>query len=204
VNIDGTISIDMDYILKNKGIKAIVPNGDMMFKIHGGGYNYVHGGASLQKIAVPLIKYQHVRKDKAKEKDINRPVKVELISTSRKITNNTFTLKFFQTEKVLGKLKPARLKVAMYDNDETISQERLLIADKTSDNAEDRELKLNITLKPGKYPRDKTYYLKITDSETGIETGQPVPYEINIAISMDFEDFLIAISYKLASASTLW
>ncbi|HPZ10433.1 MAG TPA: BREX-1 system phosphatase PglZ type A, partial [Candidatus Eremiobacteraeota bacterium] len=82
----GTISIDMDYILKNSGIKAIVPRGDMRFKMQGGGANYVHGGASLQEIAVPLIKYQHVRKDKAKEKDINRPVKVELISTSRKIT----------------------------------------------------------------------------------------------------------------------
>ncbi|OQA11891.1 MAG: PglZ domain protein [bacterium ADurb.Bin363] len=188
----GTISIDMDYILKNSGIKAIVPRGDMRFKMQGGGANYVHGGASLQEIAVPLIKYQHVRKDKAKEKDINRPVKVELISTSRKITNNSFTLKFFQIEKVWGKLKPAKLKVAMWDTEknEVISQEKLLIADKTSDNAEDRELKLNLTLKPGDYIKGKDYYLKMIDSETGLETGHSVPYQINIAISMDFGDFL--------------
>lgn len=192
LHIDGAISIDMDYILKNSGIKAIVPNGDMRFKMQGGGANYVHGGASLQEIAVPLIKYQHVRKDKAKEKDINRPVKVELISTSRKITNNSFNLKFFQIEKVSGKLKPGKLKVAMWDTEknEMISQEKLLIADKTSDNAEDRELRLNLTLKPGDYVKGKDYYLKMIDSETGLETGHPVPYQINIAISMDFDDFV--------------
>jgi uncharacterized protein (TIGR02687 family) len=188
-NIEGTISINMDYMLKNKGIKAIVPNGDIRFKMQGGGANYVHGGASLQEIVVPLIKYQHVRKDKATKKDINRPVKVEHIYLARKITNNSFILKFFQIEPVSGKLKPAKLKVAIWDKDEMVSQEKLLIADKTSDNAPDRELKVNMTLKPGKYDKGKDYYLKIIDSDTGLEICQPVPYQINIAISMDFDDF---------------
>ena len=189
VNMDGTVSISMDYILKNKGIKAVVPNGDIRFKMQGGGANYVHGGASLQEIVIPLIKYQHVRKDKATEKDINRPVKVDHIYLARKITNNSFTLKFFQIEPVSGKLKPAKLKVALWDKEEMVSQEKLLIADKTSDNAPDRELKVNMTLKPGKYDKEKDYYLKIIDSDTGIEICQPIQYQINIAISMDFDDF---------------
>lgn len=181
----------MDYILKQDNLRAVVPNGDIRFKLQGGGSNYVHGGASLQEIAVPIIKYQHVRKDKATEKDINRPVKVELISTSRKVTNNNFILKFFQSEKVGGKLKEAQLKVALWDGEknEMVSQERLLLADKDSDNAEERELKLYLTLKPGKYDKTKDYYLKMIDSETGLEIAS-VPYQINIAISMDFDDFI--------------
>ncbi len=189
INIDGTVSISMDYILKNKGMKAVVPNGDIRFKMQGGGANYVHGGASLQEIVIPLVKYQHVRKDKATEKDINRPVKVDHIYLARKITNNSFTLKFFQKEPVTGKLKPAKLKIAIWDKDRMISQEKLLIADRTSDNAEDRELKVNLSLMPGKYDKEKDYYLKMIDSDTGLEICQPVQYQINIAISMDFDDF---------------
>ena len=106
------------------------------------------------------------------------------------ITNNNFTLTFLQTERVYGKLTPNKLKVAIWDieKEEKISQEKLLIADKTSERAEERTIKIPLTLKSGNYDKNKNYYLLMIDNETGIERLR-IPFQINITISNIFEDF---------------
>jgi hypothetical protein len=68
------------------------------FKTPGGGQNFVHGGASLQEIVIPLINYRNDRKKD--ERRLISKVDVKLTNTSRKITNSLFSLDFFQTEKL--------------------------------------------------------------------------------------------------------
>ena len=63
VDLPGTINLRLDYIFgKDCGLTVCVPRGDNRFKTPGGGQNYVHGGASLQEIVIPLIKYRNDRK----------------------------------------------------------------------------------------------------------------------------------------------
>jgi uncharacterized protein (TIGR02687 family) len=185
---EGLWSCPLDYILKNSLVAAL-PQGNIRLSGKGGGVNYVHGGAALQEIVLPLIKYHHVEKGKAKGEDLNRPVEVELISTSRRITNNHFSLQFFQTEMISGKLKPRRLKVALYDSQKAakISNEQMLIADHTG-SPEERTFKLNFTLKSGNYDKTSDYYLLLIDEQTGLEYSS-IPFQINIAIANDFDDF---------------
>jgi uncharacterized protein (TIGR02687 family) len=187
----GILSINMDYLLGDGcGLRAIVPRGMQRFKIQGPGANYVHGGASLQEIVIPLIKYKNVRGSKIREKML-RKVDVKLTNTSHKITNNTFTLQFFQTEKVSDKRIPRKLLVAMWDmvdGEKKISNEKPIIADKTSDRADERTFSIRLTLKGGNYDSNRDYYLRLIDDELGTPYDE-IKFKISLGIANDFDDF---------------
>ena len=69
--------ISMNYLLGDETrLKAILPKGVIRYKVQGAGANYAHGGASLQEIIVPVIKFKYVRKSEY------RPTKVQV-----KLTN---------------------------------------------------------------------------------------------------------------------
>ena len=175
----------MDYLIANQEkYYAIIPNGIIRFKTQGGGINYVHGGASLQEIVIPLIDYRHIEKSAAKEKDINRPAKIELIDTYRKITNNSFNAKFFQVDKITDKIYPIKLKAVFWDLEgtgEKISNEQVCVVDKNSDIADERIINLRFILKQKKFDKDKDYYLILSDEKTGLE-HMKISFKIDILI----------------------
>ncbi|MHB8276474.1 MAG: BREX-1 system phosphatase PglZ type A [Candidatus Humimicrobiaceae bacterium] len=181
----GVISINMDYLIANQEkYYAIIPNGILRFKTQGGGINYVHGGASLQEIVIPLIDYRHVEKSAAKEKDINRPAKIELMDTYRKVTNNSFKVRFFQVDKITDKIYSIKLKAAFWDLEgtgEKISNEQVCIVDKNSDIADERIINLRFTLKQKRFDKDKDYYLILLDEKTGLE-HMKISFKIDILI----------------------
>lgn len=187
--VDGTVRISLKYLLGQDTIyNVIVPRGVSRFKTQGAGALFVHGGASLQEIVVPLIKYRLIKTSITNKETIGK-VNVELTNTIRKITNNAFTLSFFQTEKVDAKILPRTLRVALWDeNGEKISTEAHLIADKTSDRADERTFKTRLVLRGGTYDRHKKYELKLIDEELAVEY-RSIPFEINLGITNDFDDF---------------
>jgi uncharacterized protein (TIGR02687 family) len=189
---DGVISINMNYLLSNEEqYYAIIPNGILRFKTQGGGIKYVHGGASLQEIVIGLIDYRHIEKHAAKEKDINRPAKIEIIDSYRKITNNSFNIRFFQVDKISDKIYPIRLKAAFWDlggSGEKISNEQIFVVDKDSDNADERIISLRFTLKQKKFDKEKNYYLILSDEKTGLE-HMKISFKIDILIENLFGDF---------------
>ncbi len=170
----GTFAIDMNYISEGK-YKVIVPKGGHIFKTPGAGLNYVHGGASLQEIVIPLIKFK-AKKEYKKEK-----VEVKLTNTTRKITNNKYTLNFFQTERITEERLPVTLRLSLWDLEENkqISDEKILIADSTCENASEREFKVILTLKDMKYDKNKDYYLKLEDDAN----KDTIPFRINLAFT---------------------
>lgn len=72
----------------------------------GGGQNYVHGGASLQEIIIPVIKLKTASGRKS-----DKTVEVILTSLSRKITNLITYLDFIQNENVSDVLHPVQLQI---------------------------------------------------------------------------------------------
>jgi len=190
---EGVLNISLDYLgTRNAALSVIVPNGINRFKAQGGGVNYVHGGAALQEIVIPVISCRHIKGKKIEGIPI-RKVEVVLISTARKITNNRFTVAFFQKDRLEDKLKPRELSVALYDitpdgEYKMISDEKLLTFDNASDNASQREKKVQLTVKNGNYEKGRNYYLVANDVDTQSEYLKEV-YTINIGITNDFEDF---------------
>lgn len=160
------------------------PKQYMRFKVAGGGSNYVHGGLSLQEMMIPVISYKSSRFDTAK-KDFEK-VRVELLSESRKITNLTFALNFLQAEALRDKMIPSKVYVQFEDiHGRQISDRQIIIADRTSLNANDRTFRKQFTLRNQKYDAKATYYLVIGEQN---DQDNPVYKKIEFEISVLFSD----------------
>ncbi|CUB36092.1 BREX-1 system phosphatase PglZ type A [Bacillus cereus] len=186
-SIEGTMNFSMDYVLGEGSRKYVkVPRGANRFAVQGTGANYVHGGAMLQEIVVPVIKFKNDR-SKSSKNDV-RKVEVKLTSLTRKITNSITYLEFFQTEKIEDKKTPLRLKVYFTDEEgNRISNENIIIADSQSSKPEDRTFKEKFVLKSMTYDKTKKYYLVLEDEEEAVENiYEKVAFTIDIAITNDF------------------
>lgn len=175
-----------DVSTDNSKLNVYIPKANIRFKTQGAGANFVHGGAALQEIVIPLIFHKN---KVAGQTGAVQPKKtqIKVTDTSRRITNSIFTLNFFQTEKVGGKIIPCTVKVYMvsYDN-EIISNEEILLGDKTSESPKDRNMAIRFILKSMDYDKNKDYYLIIKDEQTGIEYDR-IPFTINLGIVSDFD-----------------
>ncbi|WP_342193880.1 BREX-1 system phosphatase PglZ type A [Paenibacillus uliginis] len=183
----GLLDINMDTLIKNEHqITTYVPKATIRFKIQGAGANFVHGGASLQEIVVPLIQFKNIRSGQKNSREIEK-VDVKLTNTTRKITNSLFNLTFFQTEKVEDKRVPRIVKIYMVDDaDNVISNEEMLICDRISDKPDERTFKLRFALKSMPYDKSKNYYLVTIDAETNVIV-EKTSFTINLGIVSDFD-----------------
>lgn len=203
------VEIDRRYLITHKGTNpdflmpvkfmdenydAFAPRESIRIKKKGGGLNFVHGGISLQEMVVPIIEYRFLRNDsmtyrRNKEKYSTKPVEVGVLSSSRKISNMIFSLNFYQKEAVGDNRSAASYLVYFIDsNGKKISDISKIIADKTSDNGQDRIFRCNFNLKSLKYENTSSYYLVIED-ETGLQMPQKEEFQIDIAFAVDEFNF---------------
>ncbi len=181
------LAINLSSIIKNEQqLTAYLPKATFRNKMQGSGINFVHGGASLQEVVVPLLTFKNKRTGQKGAKAIKK-VDIKLTNTTRKITNSIFNLEFFQTEKVEDKIIPRTVVIYMADGEGTvISNEETIIGDRPFDNPADRTFKLRFVLKSIPYDRNKTYYLTIRDTETSV-VAEKIPFYINLGIISDFD-----------------
>jgi len=166
----GTLNFPMDYLTDDsKGMYAVLPRATNCFKIQGGGSRYVHGGATLQEIVIPVIRFTS---DKNQKHSLSaKKVSLGLTNLSRKITSVITHLSFFQNEPVDNKHLPIR--VTAYFIDEVgnrISNENIIIADSTDSQPESRVYKEKFTLKDMEYIKGANYYLVLKDEEELVNT----------------------------------
>lgn len=98
----------------------------------GAGTRYVHGGASLQEIVVPVITVNKKRKS-----DV-RHVNVDLMPETDKITTGQLAVKLLQREAVTDKIRPLKVRLGLYVGDTLISDQPILTFDSASDDQRDR------------------------------------------------------------------
>ncbi|WP_144557893.1 BREX-1 system phosphatase PglZ type A [Shouchella miscanthi] len=185
--VPGQLAINLSSYLKNEQqLTAYLPKATLRNKIQGSGINFVHGGASLQEVVVPLLSFKNKRSGQKGAKAIQK-VDIKLTNATRKITNSIFHLEFFQTEKVKDKVIPRTVIIYMAGEEgNVISNEETLIGDRTFDNPAERTFKLRFALKGIPYERNKTYYLMIKDTETSVVV-EKIPFTINLGIISDFD-----------------
>ena len=199
------------YAILNRGVKsaylqpirfldgstdydAFAPKENIRIKMSGGGMNYVHGGSSLQEMCVPLINYTYLRND-SKEYKRNKcmydtkPVTVSLLSANRKISNMIFSLNFYQKEAVSSNREAATYQVYFTDSaGKVVSDTVKIIADKASENAQERTFRCNFNLKSLQFDSKETYYLVIAD-ESGLQMPVREEFQIDIAFAVDEFNF---------------
>ena len=172
---------------------AFAPRESIRIKMKGGGLNFVHGGISLQEMVVPVIEYHFLRNQskeykKNKSKYDTKPVEISLLSANRKISNMIFSLNFYQKDAVGGNREAAIYQLYFTDSSgKTISDVQKIIADKTSDNGQERTFRCSFNLKSLKYSNTESYYLVIA-GENGLMM-QREEFQIDIAFAVDEFDF---------------
>lgn len=185
--VSGQLAINLSSVIKNEQqLITYLPKATLRYKMQGSGINFVHGGASLQEIVVPLLTFKNKRTGQKGARAIKK-VDIKLTNTTRKITNSIFNLEFFQTEKVEDKTTPRTVVIYMADEEGSIiSNEETIIGDRPFDNPADRTFKIRFVLKNIPYDRNKTYYLTIRDTETSVVV-EKIPFNINLGIISDFD-----------------
>ncbi len=181
---DNLIKISMDRF--SDSIVGFTPHDCVCFKQVGGVTNYIHGGISLQECVVPVINFKNIRANSKNFVEL-RKVTIQLLGTSRKISNNIFSLDFYQTEPVKNKVTAGRYLVYFADeNGNDVSDRHIVIADKTDENNTNRTYRVRFTMKPIQFDKNKLYYLVIADESTGAIVSK-TEYTINIAFTSDFD-----------------
>ncbi|MCB2287635.1 BREX-1 system phosphatase PglZ type A [Clostridium algidicarnis] len=184
--VEGTVVFSMDYLLGEGSNKNVItPRGTSRFKVQGAGANYVHGGAMLQEIVVPVIKFKNDRSTSSAN-DI-RKANISLTSITRKITNIITYLEFFQEEKIQDKVIAQRIKCYFEDEERNrISNENIIIGDSRSENPLERTYREKFVLKSMAYDKTKQYFLVMQDDDDSNGMYERIPYVIDIAIVDEF------------------
>ena len=179
---DGIASMEMGEILCNSDTKWVsYPISDDVFKVTGGGQNYVHGGSSPQEMLVPVLDLKMERGHMD-----TRSASLALVSTVRKITNKITILDFIQSEPVSDVVKAATYRLFFIsDDNERISNENSCITDSRDQDASKRIFRMKFQFKEKKYDKDKQYFFVICDDATGLEVFRH-PVIMDMAFADDY------------------
>lgn len=179
-----------DQLGLDNSVEILIPKGINRLRVQGAGSRFVHGGASLQELVVPVINIYKKREDTVSQ------VEVDILNkSSNKISTNLQGVQFYQTkptgDQVIGRTIKAYFKT---EGGEPISEVFNFTFDSSSVNATDREKYhgFQISSKASSQYRNQTVYLVMEEMIEGTSTWveyQRYPYTVNISFTNDFDDF---------------
>jgi len=175
LNIDGNEKISLA-----KSINKI--------RLQGGGHRFVHGGATLQEMVVPLISVKKKRKDDVRIVDVNP------VNLPSQITTNSVMLSFYQEEVIDDKVHALGLKIAFYTNDnKLISNSQSHTFNSADSHDRNREVKLKFDLKQnaGDYSGEyiKLVMKKVIDGSNEEPLYKEYKVKLQLSFVNDFDDF---------------
>jgi len=176
---DGVANIGLGYVLGYEDDKVVsFPTSSNVFKVSGGGQNFVHGGSSPQEMIIPVLDIKMERGHME-----TKPASISLVSMVHKITNLITGMDFIQSEPVSDTVKETTYRlVFMSENDERISNENIYVADSREPDSAKRIFRMRFNFKNQKYDKNKQYYLVVTDDNTGLELFRhPVMMDLTFA-----------------------
>lgn len=123
-------------------IEVQIPKSINRLRMKGSGSRFVHGGASLQEVVIPVI-----RVNKKRQSDVTT-VEVDILrGSSSVITSGQLAVTLYQSGPVTDKIQPRLLRAGIYsETGELISDNHDLVFDLTSENPRERELQLRFVL----------------------------------------------------------
>ena len=152
------------------GMEFWIPKSTNRFHFVGSA-RFIHGGAMLQEIMVPLITLRAVS-GKSRIETKEREVGVIVAGQNHKITTSLYRFQFIQTEVVSDRIKAVTLKIAVYDGEEPVTGVAKETFKSTSDSMTERTRYVPLTLQAKTFDSNKIYHLRLLDDETGIEKSR--------------------------------
>lgn len=135
-------SLSPEQLALEGDVQVQLPKSINRLRLKGSGSRFVHGGATLQEVVVPVL-----RVSKARQSDVSR-VEVDILgSASSVITSSQLGIALYQKEPVTDKIQSLQLRAGIYTQDgELISDCHELTFDFTSSNSRERELQVRFLL----------------------------------------------------------
>ncbi|MBT4361894.1 MAG: BREX-1 system phosphatase PglZ type A [Candidatus Marinimicrobia bacterium] len=161
-----TMHCSHDYILNledcanvKSDLKLVIPKGVNRYRKQGAGSHFVHGGASLQEMVVPVIESTR------KRKDISQKVSFKLMNESFTLVSGAIKIKVFQEEPISSSMKTHRILAGIYNSAQALcSNEITHVLDSGSElpTMRTREFILNLSSGAG---QESVLTLKIFDED---------------------------------------
>lgn len=170
-------------------VDVLIPKSINRLKVKGAGSRFVHGGATLQEIVVPVISVSKKRKDTTDLVDI------DIIKSTDRITTNILAVSFIQTNLVTDKILPRQIEVAFYAGDGTLLSDIFKYNFNIDEGiARQREVKHRFQLMSKASGKYKNQRVKLILKEPIDGTNKWKPYKefyytLNISFTNDFDDF---------------
>jgi uncharacterized protein (TIGR02687 family) len=162
----------------------MLPKGVQRFHFVGGA-KFVHGGAMLQEICVPIVHIKVLQKQQAAKQEKQR-VGVVAAGLPIKLVNNIDKIRFIQTDPVGEQFIPRQLDVYIVDSqNHLVSSRETLNFDSSSQVMDQRIREARIKLVGSRFDRLATYSLFLEDSETKTQYHQ-YAVTIDLAFQDDF------------------
>lgn len=158
-------------------VYVAVPTGTNRFAATGG-YQFAHGGASLQEIVVPVI-FSKVKKDDTKEK-----TRVLLMNKNLSMVSSRVKFQLIQSDAVSMEVQARTIVCGVYNNDELLTTEKYITLDSADENAQNRFFDVELTLNK---PTDANILqLRIYDVDDDLNPLIKETVKNNTLIEQDF------------------
>ena len=123
-------------------VEVQIPKSINRLRLKGSGSRFVHGGASLQEVVIPVLKI-----NKKRQSDVTA-VEVDILrGASSLITSGQLAVTMYQAGPVTDKIQPRVLRAGIYtEAGDLVSDSHDLTFDLSSDNPRERELQVRFVL----------------------------------------------------------
>ncbi|MGP9503216.1 BREX-1 system phosphatase PglZ type A [Specibacter sp. AOP5-B1-6] len=166
-------------------LEVQIPNSICRITKPGAGFQFVHGGASLQEIVVPLISINKGRSDTVE------PVNVDIHPESDKITTGQIVVKLYQQSAVTDQRPARKLRAGLYFGGDLISNEPELLFDAESSEGRDRFQSVRLLLsKDADAANNQGVEFRLSEPIEGTDQWKKyksAPYTIKRSFTTDFD-----------------
>jgi uncharacterized protein (TIGR02687 family) len=172
----------------NNEVEVLVPKSVTRLRVSGAGSRFVHGGASLQEIIIPVLSINKGRKTDTEK------VEVDILGSNKNIASNLSGITFYQMQPVGEKILPRLLKAGYYaENGKPISDIHNLHFNVPENDSLAREKKQSFV-----FTSEATNYngqdvkLKLEELIEGTNQYRiyrEITYRMNISFGSEFDDF---------------
>jgi uncharacterized protein (TIGR02687 family) len=172
----------------NSDANVLIPKSINRLRIKGAGSRFVHGGASLQEIIIPVIKVVKKRQDTTSQVDI------DIIKSTDRITTNILPVSFIQSDLVTEKTLARTIRAGIYAEDgELLSDQFKYNFDIEQGSERQREVKHRFQLMAkasGKYKNQRVQFILEEPVEGTAKWKQykEYYYTLNISFTNEFDD----------------
>lgn len=167
--------------------EVLIPKSINRFRIKGSGSRYVHGGAALQEIVVPVVRVTKKRQDTTSLVDI------DIIKSTDKITTNILAVSFLQAQLISNSVLPRTIRAGIFAGDnELISDQFTYLFDAKEGSERQREVKyvFHISGKAKEKYKNQRVRLLLEEPVEGSSKWihyKEFLYTLNIGISNEFD-----------------